>query len=451
MFYSSEFLQVHLIGFPGEKCIDEVEFNSNITRYNLSTGYFNKLPRFLFLLYAPLKVLWQFLQLIIILLFTIPKPNAILVQNPPSIPTMAIAYFASRIRGSKFYVDWHNFGYTILQLSLRKNHPLIWISRMYEQFFGNLADGNLCVTNSMKTWLKKSWNIDARVLYDKAPPFFKKTSVEVEHSLMLRLLKEGALPLSTKRVQVSSDPRESIEETLFTSAPLAPKSTSNASGKKRDHSLGKSPRRNLTPLLSTPGSSTPTLRRNRPALLISSTSWTEDEDFGLLLDALVVVDAAVKESPSEYPDFVVVVTGKGPQKSMYEAKIAALKLEYVVIRTMWLSYSDYPILLGSADLGVCLHTSSSGLDLPMKVVDMFGAGLPVCAVDFSCLHELVQHNVNGLVFSTSKQLAQQILDLFRRFPTSSSKLANLRTGVEKFQRVRWQDNWDESARDLFTQ
>jgi beta-1,4-mannosyltransferase len=136
---------------------------------------------------------------------------------------------------------------------------------------------------------------------------------------------------------------------------------------------------------------------------------------------------------------------------MYEAKIAALKLEYVVILTMWLSYSDYPILLGSADLGVCLHTSSSGLDLPMKVVDMFGAGLPVCAVDFSCLHELVQHNVNGLVFSTSKQLAQQILDLFRRFPTSSSKLANLRTGVEKFQRVRWQDNWDESARDLFTQ
>lgn len=44
--------------------------------------------------------------------------------------------------------------------------------------------------------------------------------------------------------------------------------------------------------------------------------------------------------------------------------------------------------LGSVDVGISLHQSSSGLDLPMKVVDMLGADLPVIGRDFEAFGEL---------------------------------------------------------------
>ena len=40
-----------------------------------------------------------------------------------------------------------------------------------------------------------------------------------------------------------------------------------------------------------------------------------------------------------------------------------------------------------------------------KVVDMFGCRLPVAAVSFPALPELVQDGVTGRVFSSSSQLA----------------------------------------------
>ncbi|KAF7650023.1 hypothetical protein LDENG_00132380 [Lucifuga dentata] len=150
------------------------------------------------------------------------------------------------------------------------------------------------------------------------------------------------------------------------------------------------------------------------------------------------------------PALVCVITGKGPQKEHYRKLIDSLHLEHVKICTPWLEAEDYPILLGSADLGVCLHKSSSGLDLPMKVVDMFGCCLPVCAVHFNCLHELVKHEENGLIFKDSQELAEQLKSLLSEFPGADGRLGLFRKNLQASRGQRWDDNWDQNVLPLIT-
>lgn len=184
-------------------------------------------------------------------------------------------------------------------------------------------------------------------------------------------------------------------------------------------------------------------------VLVSSTSWTPDEDFSVLIDALLQYSEQAVAKP-HLPHILAIITGKGPQKEMYMKRIAALEaagsLQRVTIRTAWLTMADYARLLASASLGVSLHTSSSGVDLPMKVVDMFGAGLPVVGWNrFEAWPELVTEGVNGMGFGSATELLERLVELFG----NDQKLETLRTGAQKESLRRWDDEWDPIAGSLF--
>lgn len=170
-----------------------------------------------------------------------------------------------------------------------------------------------------------------------------------------------------------------------------------------------------TPLTRMERNGLPKLSDDRPAVVVSSTSWTADEDFSLLLRALDVYQKAKSANPS-LPRLLVLITGRGAYRPAFERAVAMREADGkqkrwtdIVCRCLFLPARDYPLLLGCADLGVSLHTSSSGRDLPMKVVDMFGCGLPVCAKNFACLGELVVDGKNGRVFETGDELGAQMI------------------------------------------
>lgn len=185
-------------------------------------------------------------------------------------------------------------------------------------------------------------------------------------------------------------------------------------------------------------------------LLVSSTSWTPDEDFTILLEALCIYSSKALTTHPQLPEILAVITGKGPEKAAYISKIKELdaegKLEMARIRTAWLTIDDYASLLACADLGISLHTSSSGVDLPMKVADMFGAGLPVLGWDqFEAWKELVTEGVNGMGFHSAARLTEALVELFG---DDKLTLTKLREGAMLESKRRWNDEWDPVAGKL---
>jgi beta-1,4-mannosyltransferase len=389
---------VDLIGCAGSSPLPALRHHAFVTHHflpDVALAGRHHLPRVVFLTVALLRVLWQGFYLMWLLLWVVPKPQYILVQTPPAVPTLLAAWTAARLRSARLVIDWHNFGYSMLALTVGQRHFSVRVAAWYERTIGRKADAHLCVSRMMREELMQQWSFaNVTVLYDYPAAHFAPTPQAARLALFSRLQAEGVLPAHVYTPEAA----------------------------------------------------------DRPALLISATSWTADEDFQLLLDALALWDTYLRQmKPARsYPYAVVLVTGRGPLRQYYEERIRQLELCMIKTHLLWVSAEDYPLLLGSADLGLCLHRSSSGFDLPMKVADMFGSGLPVCAVDYGpCLAEQVRHSENGLLCSTSAQLAEQLEELFRDFPMQTPLLDRLRRSVVAANHYRWADAWHDHARPLF--
>ena len=334
---------VSITGYDESPLLEELQTSTNLSIYDLPRfPVVSSVPRILLL---PFKALWMLVTLFWTLM-TMPRAKFILVQNPPSIPTLAVAWFACRLRGAKFCIDWHNFGFSILALSSPKKGWLVSVAHAYERFFGGLGNVNFCVSESMARELHKNWNLSdqnrARVLHDCPPEFFRKASAKERTELLNR------------------------EPLLSFQIP------SNA------------------------------------IICVTATSFTSDEKLDMLLDAIVALDLTL-ESKSKSCHMAFVVTGKGDGRAAFEIAAKRLNLKHCSLYvTYFEQFSDYALMLGSANVGLSFHASSSGFDLPMKIVDMFGCGLLVCSIRYACIDELVKENVNGLIFDDANHLAQQL-------------------------------------------
>jgi beta-1,4-mannosyltransferase len=379
-------VHVDLVGFEGTPLPRAITGDPRITVHRLSASMLRHgAPS---LSYAPIALvdaarisfrLWTMLR-------RLPRPDLVLVQNPPAFPTLIVTRWALARKGVRVVIDWHNIGYTLLRLRLGQWHPAVRLARWLERHDAQRADASLCVSRGLADFLKSRFGLsNASVLYDRPASIF----TPVEHV-----------------------DREHYRQALFSR-------------------LG--------------------IHSGVVGFIVCPTSWTEDEDFDVVIDAVVRLEDRIRgwetaHPSSRFPDLVILVTGDGARRTEFERRFAGLPARRVHLRTRWLEPEDYPRVVGSADLGLCLHRSSSGLDIPMKVADLFGAGVPVCALDYGAtLAERVRHGTNGLLFTNAEQLAGVLFDFFEEFPAEDQTFERLRIGARKSARMSWDEGWTREA------
>jgi len=80
----------------------------------------------------------------------------------------------------------------------------------------------------------------------------------------------------------------------------------------------------------------------------------------------------------------------------------------------------------------------TGVDLPMKIVDMFSERTPVAALDYGpVLAEQVEMGVTGWGFRTAQELAA----LLDRLASEPDAIENARQAIEEGWRESWGEAW----------
>jgi beta-1,4-mannosyltransferase len=216
-------LRVSLAGYAGEACAPELYAQPNLEFLTFAPRATRPLP---------VKVVVQFVQLLWLLLVSAGRVDLVLLQNPPTygwfgsagwtmqvligswtqnpdvrgrvdvLPPQggqvrrrlaqprlqhprAVARRAPPARQGECSVGLAAAWIKVLILTLTSE--CLQVATWTERVFGRKADANFCVTRVMQRWLRDTWQIEATVLHDKPPPFFRPTPVKTQHELFARV------------------------------------------------------------------------------------------------------------------------------------------------------------------------------------------------------------------------------------------------------------------------
>jgi len=192
------------------------------------------------------------------------------------------------IKWTRLIIDWHNYGFTIMRVNGR-NKFFVALMRFYETKLGKwLGNGHLCVSENMRRDLQNTYRINASVLYDKANKRFKLLNLSERHEFYKKFFENAGID-------------NGHENTKLTMKNLKTNQIE--------------------------------YKENRPIIIVSSSSYTPDEDFNILVKSLDILDKELK--PND-PNLIVVLTGRGPLRDQFAGIFAARRYQKISVIMRWL-------------------------------------------------------------------------------------------------------------------
>lgn len=184
-----------------------------------------------------------------------------------------------------------------------------------------------------------------------------------------------------------------------------------------------------------------------PPTLVCPMSWSDDDDLELLAHALRRLS---DPPPASRPAARLLLTGTGPRARDWQPRLTALSTPQLTITTEFVPADGYPAALAGAALGLSLHRSASGVDYPMKIVEMRRVGLPVLALR-SGPDALSGFRApgDGRTFTSASELAD-LLEAFLLRPEAAEARAKLRSSCLAPDRDDWLDRWRAALADILT-
>lgn len=315
------------------------------------------------------------------------RPDVILVQSPTTGSARTLSWVASKLRGARLVIDWHDRAAVVGRGSDRAS--ALRAAGRRERRWARRAHAHLASSRAMAEWLRRECNVQAAVLYDRPASWFARPDLATAAELWQRLARD--LSLGARRIPIA----------------------------------------------------------------ICPTGWTPNDDFDLLLESLERAERRLSAlgpaRDAAAPDIAVLLTGRGALRATVEARLARRTFARVAVRTTWLEPADYVALVGMADIGICLHQSASGLDLPGKLAELRGVGVPAYAFDYApVLTEVLETGKQGVTFRDPGQLAAALVALATNDLESQPALTAARAWLAAHPAERWEEHWQTVAAPVLT-